>query len=170
LAQVARAVEHEEGVLPQKRLEERVRLAGAEAVTVPGEDLPDRLGIGEEDEGGTSRAGRRARDAGKADGEAVPVRPGALLHERQRPTDPVEHLQDARDGWTGRQGRHGFLRSISGYASMMPAWTAPRPPKFSGDIQPPPTRPCIECNLPAAFPYLAGVLPRSAASVIGHPA
>ncbi len=132
LAQVARSVEEEQGVLAHERLQERVGLAGAQVLAIAGEDLPDGLGVGEEDEGGTPRAGRRARDAGKADGEAVAVGPGAVLHERQRAADPVQHLQDARDGGAGRQGRHRVLHSVSIHARTMPEdWTVSSPAKFS---------------------------------------
>src|SRR5262249_41802170 len=137
-------------------------------VAVGGEDLADRLRVREEDEGGAPRARRRARDGGEPDGEAVPVGPGALLHERQRPADPVEHLQAARDGWTGRQGRHGFLRSVSSLASMMPASTAPRPPKFNAVRRLLPSCPCAGCSLPAAIPRMT--CRRSTASGMTGPA
>ena len=100
LREVPRAVEDEERVIAEQPEERAVRLAGAQPIGVGREDLADRVGMAEEDEG---------RVGGKADREDVAEAPGAVLHERNRPVHPVEELDDRRGGGAGRKRRHGRL-------------------------------------------------------------
>ena len=87
---------------------------GAQLRLVAGEDVADGVGVREEDERRPPRALGRARDHRKADREALPVVARALLHEGDRPADPVGHLEDARERGTRGECGHGYLVRVIG--------------------------------------------------------
>src|SRR5262249_24627912 len=104
LVHVMRAVEQQERMPADDRLERRVGLAGEEIRLVTGEDLAHRFGVAHEDDRGTVAGASEEREA---DGEAVAVAASAGLYERDRTPHPVHHLDERRRARAGREvGRH----------------------------------------------------------------
>src|SRR5439155_1663355 len=79
-----------ERVLSEYGLEQVVRLARAQQLGIPGEDLPDGLGVTEHHQG---------RPRGNPERERSAVAPVALLEKRDRAEAHVQELHQGRQAW-----------------------------------------------------------------------
>jgi hypothetical protein len=110
LRHVGGLVEQQHRVVAEHREQHHVCLAGVEQARVAGEDLPDRVGMGEEDPDPL---------VGDAQCEHVAVAAPAVLEHRAGAEDPAERLQRARrarSGWEPVDHASFFPRR--------PAWAA----------------------------------------------
>jgi len=96
LAQVLGPVEHKHRMRPKHGLHERVGLAGPQVRLISGEELADRLWIGDVD----SRA-----EAQEPHGEHVAEAPVPFAQHRERPVREAQRIHDGRAAGTGRE-RH----------------------------------------------------------------
>ena len=93
LRHVGALVQQQHRVVPEHRQQHDVRLAGVQHARVAGEDLLDRVGVGEEHPRALVRDPQR---------EHVAVAAPAVLEHRPRPEDPARRLERARRcraGW-----------------------------------------------------------------------
>ena len=102
LAQVRRAVEDEDRVGADERLEEARALAGRQHVRRGGEHRADVGGVGDDHH---RRVGPRGAER-ERDAEAG----GAAAQQHGRPRQPLPGLEGGRGGRAGRQHRPGTLR------------------------------------------------------------
>jgi hypothetical protein len=96
LTEVLRAVEEQQRVLSQQRLQEEVGLAGVPVLRAHSEDLFHRQRVGHDD--------HPRRHAGQAHRERVAEARLAPGHHAERRADPAEDLDGGRGGRAGRQG------------------------------------------------------------------
>ena len=109
LADVRRAVEHQQRVAAEERLQElAVLLPGDELLGVGGEDLPVRVGMAEDDE---------APSPQRADGEGVAVLAGAFFEEPIGSHRRAQHLHEPRRARSGRERARavaGLVAAVAG--------------------------------------------------------
>src|SRR4051794_6484829 len=100
-----RAVEHEHGVLPEDRLEDRIGLTGEQVRLVAREQLPDGIRVGNVDAGAETQI---------AHGEHIAVAPVPAAEDDQR---APRELSRGDRRWSPRSRRQGHRPTVLTAAS-----------------------------------------------------